>query len=535
MSILIRVQQGTLPLIVAMATGLSTMIPTHLAAQEAVPLGSRLELLVDDALLDAIRGGAALRLHRPQRREIAFVTDAPWEGNACDFGSVFRDGDTYRMYYNAGHYRTGGPATLALEDHPWFLCYAESTDGILWRRPELGLHEFRGSKANNIVLSDAAVATVGGAPCFTSVFKDANPRCPAGETYKIVMLGTKPRGLYLLGSADGVRFSLLSQEPAVTEEPGAQPTAFDSQNVIFWDPVRAEYREYHRDWSGVRDIMTSASADIRQFPRPQWLKFPNTPREELYTNPILPYPRAPHLLVGFPVRYTDRGWLDSLFDLPGLEERLARASASPRFGTVITDAVFMTSRDGLTFRRWPEAFIRPGGRQRGTWAYGDNFTFWGLVDTAAAVEDAPRELSLYATEGNWEGTRVSLRRYALRTDGFVSLNAPLAGGEAVTKPLVFDGGYLTLNAETSGAGGIQVEVQHADGTPVPGFALADCPEIICDSLCHTVRWQGNGGDLRPLAGKPVRLRFVLRDADLYAFQFVPYTPAPVRPAVPLAQ
>jgi hypothetical protein len=534
MSILIRAQRDTLLIMVAMMAGLSTVASTHLAAEDAIPIGSRLELLVDEALIETLRGGAALHPHRPQRREIAFVTDAPWEGNACDFGSVFRDGDLYRMYYNAGHYRTGGPATLALEDHPWFLCYAESTDGIRWRRPELGLHEFRGSKANNIILTDTAVAEVGGAPCFTSVLKDANPHCPAGEAYKIVMLGTKPRGLYLLASRDGVRFTLMSREPVVTEEPGAQPTAFDSQSVVFWDPVRAEYREYHRDWSGVRDIMTAASADIRHFPRPQWLRFPNAPREELYTNPILPYPRSPHLLVGFPVRYTDRGWLDSLYDLPGLPERLARASAGARYGTVITDAVFMTSRDGVTFRRWPEAFIRPGGRQRGTWVYGDNFTFWGLVDTAPPVEDALRELSLYATEGNWEGTQVSLRRYALRTDGFVSLSAPLAGGEAVTRPLLFDGGNLTLNAETSGAGGIQVEVQHVDGTPVPGFGLADCPEILCDSLCHTVRWRDNGGDLRSLARTPVRVRFVLRDADLYAFQFVPYAPAPARPAVPQA-
>ncbi|NDK16147.1 MAG: hypothetical protein GW911_29320, partial [Armatimonadetes bacterium] len=138
---------------------------------------------------------------------------------------------------------------------------------------------------------------------------------------------------------------------------------------------------------------------------------------------------------------------------------------------------------------------------------------------------------LYASEGYWEGTAVSIRRYVLRVDGFVSAAAPLSGGEVVTKPLTFDGGNLTLNAETSGAGGIQVELQDADGKPLEGYRLEECPEILCDSLRHTVRWESQGGDLRALLGKPVRLRFVLRDADLYAFQFVPYAPEPTRPEV----
>ena len=102
------------------------------------------------------------------------------------------------------------------------------------------------------------------------------------------------------------------------------------------------------------------------------------------------------------------------------------------------------------------------------------------------------------------------------------------GGEMVTKPLVFDGGNLTLNLSTSGAGSIQVEIQDAAGQPVPGYALADCPEVFGDELARIVRWR-NGGDVRPLSGKPVRLRFVIKDADLYAFQFVPHQPDPVRP------
>ena len=162
--------------------------------------------------------------------------------------------------------------------------------------------------------------------------------------------------------------------------------------------------------------------------------------------------------------------------------------------------------------------------------YGDNFVFWGLVETKSDTEDAPDEISLYATEGYWEGTSTSVRRYTLRVDGLVSAHANLNGGEFVTKPLTFDGGNLALNMETSGAGGVQVEIQDAQGQPIEGYRLEDCPETMGDSLRHVVRWRGRGGDVRALAGKPVRLRFVLKDADVYALQFVAYAPEPEWPA-----
>jgi hypothetical protein len=480
----------------------------------AITIGSRLELMVDDFLVEQISGELSFRLHSPTRREIVFKTDAPWEGNASAYQSIFRDGEIVRMYYRGCHYRHGGPAAEALEDHPWYLCYAESRDGIRWTRPDLGLFEFQGSRANNIVLTPEAVAEVGGDPAHTAVFKDVNPACPADERYKIIILGSKPHGLYALNSGDGIRFRLMSPTPLVTEG------AFDSQNLAFWDPVRREYREYHRDFrDGIRGIRTSASEDFRSFPSPEWLRYPGVPDEHLYTNQIQPYYRAPHILMGFPMRYTERGWSDPILDLPGQSERLARARVQSRYGMAVTDAVFMTSRDGVTFKRWPEAFIRPGPRERRSWVYGDNFVFWGMVETQSDLEDAPNEISLYVTEGYWEGTETEIRRSTIRLDGFVSLNASAAGGEMVTKPLIFDGGNLRLNFETSGAGGIQVEIQDESGTPFPGYTLSDCPLIPGDRLNHVVRWKNKGGDVRSLAGRAVRLRFVLKDADLYAFQF----------------
>ncbi len=511
-------QYVMLMLILALVLGSSLA-----CAQAPIDIGSRLELLVDDYLLDAMTGDARLQLHRPRRSEIVFRTDAKWEGNASAYQSVFRDGDIYRMYYRGTHYRHSGPPAQATEDHPWFLCYAESDDGISWRRPELGICEFNEATNNNIVLSPEMLAEIGGDPAHTAVFLDQNPACPPEERIKCIILG-KPHGLYALASGDGVHFSIMSKEPIITEG------AFDSQNLAFYDPVREEYREYHRGFKdGVRGIMTATSDDFLHFPKPEWLSYTDSIDEHLYTNQVQPYYRAPHIFMGFPMRYSDRGWSDPMLELPGLDERLIRAKSHPRYGTTVTDGLFMTSRDGGSFYRWAEAFIRPGPRQRESWVYGDNFIFWGMLETPSTIEDAPNEISMYAVEGYWEGIDTSVRRYALRVDGFVSAYAPFDGGGFTTKPLTFDGGNLTINAETSGAGSVRVEVQDVDGNPLDGYSLEECPPIFCDSLRHVVRWEYEGGDLRALAGTPIRLRFELSDADLYAFQFVPFEPEPERP------
>lgn len=489
-----------------------------------VQIGSRLELLVDDALVESFLGGARLELHRPVPREIVFRTDAPWEGNASAYQSVFQDGAVYRMYYRGGHYKHGGKPAEVREPHPWVLCYAESDDGIHWRRPELGLREWNGSRANNIVLDTAMMEAFEGCPAHTAVFRDANPACPPDQRYKIIAYGARPRGLYVLGSPDGLRFRVLSPNPVQTVG------AFDSQNLVFWDAVRGHYRMYHRGFRGtVRDILTAASPDVLSFPEPQWLQYGDSPTMALYTNQIQPYYRAPHIFLGFPMRYCDRGWSEPMLDLPGPEERAARARVAPRYGTALTDAVFMSSRDGITFRRWSEAFLRPGPKKTGSWVYGDNFLFWGMVETRSVFGDAPPELNFYGTENYWEGDATLFRRYTLRVDGFVSAAAPWSGGEVLTRPLAFSGGSLALNVETSAFGSVQVELQDAAGKPLPGFDLAACPPIFGDHLRHIVRWTGRGADLRPFAGMPVRLRFVLRDADLYAFQFVPWEPDPLRP------
>ncbi|MFG0240375.1 MAG: hypothetical protein ACF8CY_04915, partial [Gimesia chilikensis] len=143
---------------------------------------------------------------------------------------------------------------------------------------------------------------------------------------------------------------------------------------------------------------------------------------------------------------------------------------------------------------------------------------WQLVETRSDIEGAPNELSLYATEGYWTGEGSKLRRYTMRIDGFVSINAPLKGGEITTKPITFTGKELKLNFSTSAAGGITVELQTPDGKPIEGFTEADCIELFGDTIARPVSWK-KGTDVSSLAGKPVRLKIKLKDADLYSFKF----------------
>lgn len=493
-------------------------------AEAAIAIGSRRELFVDDFLVQKLAGKAEFRLHHPEPREIALVHDAPWEGSGSGYHSVFQDGPRYRMYYKAWHLDVQPPGKVNTGAHPLFCCYAESDDGIRWRKPELGLHEFKGSTKNNIVMVPGKAGAATSDPGHPAVFKDENPDAPADARYKAVIRSSKPHGLLVFKSPDGLHWTPMSDGPVITQG------AFDSQNLAFYDPVRGEYRAYWRiftagvadgtTWkpAGVRAIRTATSKDFLTWGPHADLTYVDSPPEQLYTNQVKPYPRAPHLFIGFPTRYVERGWSDAMRALPELEHREWRAKASLRYGTAITEGLLMTSRDGVKFKRWNEAFLRPGIERPGTWNYGQQYIAWHVVETKSALESAPNELSLYAGESYWTGNSSALRRYTLRLDGFVSINAPMSGGELVTKPLTFQGGRLTMNFATSAAGDVRVEVQDRAGKPLPGFALDDCPPIFGDAIERAVTWK-NGGDLGALADKPVRLRFVLKDADLFALQF----------------
>jgi hypothetical protein len=483
-----------------------------------IELGQRRELFVDDFLIERLEGNLRPVLHQARPCEAILETDRPWEGCFSNFNTVIAARPRHRLYYR-GWQAHVGPGKKLEETRPPTINLAESEDGLRWERVPLRLFEYMGSRENNIVWmgeGDDRWGMHGFSP-----FYDQNPACRPDQRWKAVGAGWREphKGLYLMTSPDGIRWRLASERPFLAGY------AHDSHNTVQWSPWEGLYRAYFRHWveqegRKLRIIMTAVSQDLADWSDPIPLSYnPDARPEHLYTNNIFPYPRAPHLWIGFPARYVERPWTPSIEALPELDHRRLRSRISLRYGTAVTDTVFMTSRDGLHFWRWNEAIVRPGLRVEGSWAYGDAYLAWGLLETPSPLPGGGTELSFYGTEHYWRGEKTVLRRYALRVDGFVSLQAPLSGGCLLTRPIVFAGNRLSLNFSASAAGGIRVGLETAEGGPISGFGLEDNWECLGDSLEYLVQWKG-GADLSTLAGKPVRLRIEVRDADLYSLQFI---------------
>ena len=431
-------------------------------------IGSRLEPFIDDWLIERMRG-VTLRLHPPAPREVALSFDAPWEGPTSAYVTVFEDGGRYRMYYRGGSGSGDGAGELT--------CYAESPDGVHWTKPSLRLFEVNGPRENNVIWTGEGRHNF--AP-----FKDANPAAPESQRYKALAGGP----LIALASPDGIHWQKMRDEPVITEG------VFDSQNLAFWDAEQGQYAAYVRGFiEGVRTIGRATSPDFLHWSGTTWLDFGDAPTEHLYTNAVTPYFRAPHLHLGFPKRFRP--------------ERQA-VPEWPHSG--VSDGVFMTSRDGLHWHRFPEAFLRPGLDP-------DNWTERNMMIAAGVVPTAPGEISIYWSE-HYRHATARLRRGTLRSDGFVSVHADYAGGEFTTRPLMFAGKELAINCSTSAVGSVRVEMQEAGGTPIGGRALDDCPEIYGDEIERVVSWK-SGAEVTAQQGKPIRLRFALKDADLYALRF----------------
>jgi hypothetical protein len=450
---------------------------------EPIAIGSQLELFVDDHLVEALNGGAAFELHHPvlvPRTEDAQPL-APW-------ASVFKSEGRYQMIVRGLKDPRVGWKENGAETHylNHILLYYESGDGIHWKGRNLGLRSLPGFPEGNVIMADEF-----GVEQTFAAFLDRRPGVAPAERYK--GLGGKaypdalandfteryaPPGLRAYASPDGIHWKRMQDEPVIPGKWGK----FDSQNVVFWSEREGKYLCYFRSFenklsTGLRSVKRTTSRDFREWTKPVDVRI-NLPEEELYTSNVEPYFRAPHLYIGLPTRY------------------LARRGSS-------TDIMFVSSRDGLHFDRTAkDAFIRPG-LDPAAWGNRANYAAYHIIPTS------PEEISIYATGG---------RRYTLRTDGFISIHAPFEGGELITKPLVFAGKKLVINFATSAGGQIRVELQDESGRPLDAFKLEQSKPLIGDSIEHPVRWIG-GNDVSALAGKPVRLRFVMSDADLFSLRF----------------
>mgnify|MGYP002410383589 FL=1 len=473
---------GLLALAVLAATAAHTASAEPAKPATAIDIADRLELFVDRALIDKLNG-AELRLHEPQPMPLAA---SPLRGS---YATVIKDGDLYRAYYRDmrpgynGPRHSGNPGEIT--------CYAESRDGHEWTFPNLDAVDAVSSRGKNVVLAQAPF-------CHNfAPFLDTRPGVDPRQRFKALAghPGQERKatadGLHAFTSADGIHWEKAGTAAVIAYDK-TWSHAFDSQNVAFWSEAEARYVCYFRTYKSgngnLRAISRTTSRDFVSWDKPVATDA-NLPGEHLYTSQTHPYFRAPHLYVALPTRYT--------------AGRLGEEKTDAMLGA--TDILFMTWRAGSSAfdRLFTEAFIRPGIAPE-RWENRANYVAQNVVPTG------PAEMSIYHSRSG--------QRYVLRTDGFVSVRAGAKKGELLTRPLAFSGDKLLVNYSTSAAGSLQVEVQSASGAVIPRFSLKDCSPIVGDEIQRAVVWNG-APSLDALAGKPVRLRFVMTECDLYSIRF----------------
>lgn len=480
------------------------------------PLNDTRQVCWDMTLADRIEN-IRLDIHRPVRQNIALDCCEEWETFGVNYLGLVRTGSAYRLYY-----RARDPQFLKTYKNRF--CIAESTDGIRFTRMKLDRFEYGGAFSNNIHLSEARTIDN------FSVFLDENPDCPPEAKFKALSSqitwlpggGTKTDLLYYR-SADGITFENMG----VLDIPGV----FDSYNVLFWDAAAGEYKMYVRDFHTAdgsrfpqppreedlplvyRDVRLTRSADFVHWTAPKMIRFSDGDiHTELYTGMIFPYPRA-KIYLGLPTRYknrTDGGSnFDHLPDWNGKRREFIRSGS--RLGTVFNDTGIMTSRDGLHFDKWNGAYMTSGPEREDNWYYEDCYLCYGCAETPS--EYGGTELSLYRTEG-WFVKNPRIVRYTVRLDGFYSWHADGSGGSILTHPVTFSGSSMEINFATSSLGGVRILLCDPDGTPIEG---CDSGILFGDSCSRPVHFEKAPAEL---AGTPVRIRFELQDADLFAFRFV---------------
>ena len=450
-------------------------------------------MFVDDDLIDQLNG-VAFALAHPRDEGVVFRYDKPWEGRYSGYGTAMQIApDEYRFYYS------GCPAYTSDTDMERQACVLFSPDGIRWERPRLGLFEMYGTRDNNVIITERQFA-LNFAP-----FED-RPETPACRRFKAVA-GTRFSGLVLFTSPDGLHWEKL-----FGGRPVLQGQYLDSLNRVFWSEAEACYVLYARiwqgGWQGHRWIGRATSRDLEHWTPLEPVRIlhhgSSVPAEHYYHNGTCPYFRAPHIQVALCSQMTERCALRddqiAALDLEGPE----RAGACGGGG-------FMSTRGEGTFQRtFLEDFIRPPmGPEH--WVARCNYPSAGVVRTG------PAEMSIYAhTCAGQPGA--ALRRYSLRLDGFASLRAPHAGGEALTRPFSFSGNRFCINYATSSRGLIRFQFETPDCRPLEGLAFPDCPDIVGNEIDREIRFRGTAQP-GALAGQPVRLRVSMQDADLYALRF----------------
>ena len=483
---------------------------------DAIDVADRKQLFLDDELV-ASNHDVVRTFHRPHMTgEVLLQIDQPWEAGAhlSLYASVLVEDGRFRVWYGVESERLR------------HISYAESDDGLHFQKPILNLHEMGGTKANNVVLPEPVA---GGAPFI-------DPHAEVEAQYRTFVKAypgwpDAPQGAEFrsYASPDGLAWTRQPVEPIGD---------CDTQHVAFWDESVGRYVLYTRRWTRFEDKHQSFRS-VRRLESDDLVHWEDTgvvwqaedaelaarpthtgqPALDYYGAAVFRYPDAEGPYVGLAEAYwhwlarseSDR-WGESGDPQRAVIERLRPAAM---------DVQLLYSRDGRQFQcapgRDPFMALGPAGRF-------DSRMVWAMPRPVPVGE----ELWIYYIGTNTDhdgfvdpestGPLSGMSRAVMRLDGFASMDAGLDGGELVTPAMRFEGAELELNLETSGGGCVRVEVQDEAGEPLEGLGLADSVPLCTNSTRAAPRWRG-GVPVGRQAGQPVRLRFVLLDAHLYAFRF----------------
>lgn len=441
-----------------------------------------------------------LRVNPPQQREIVIRADKPWEQLMISlFLTVLDEGDKLRLWYICRD-----------KNNQPNVAYAESADGVNWTKPDLGIVDYEGSTANNLV----------GIPWLEgTVYRDE--RAPAEERYQyITHVLEEGGGMVRYHSPDGLRW-LQDAEPL-------SRFGSDTQSVVYWDEAIGKYALYLRGWEERADkklYRTVVRADLDDLSTPHsvlpteksrriWRKEePPVPDNEfpkvlatdeddpddsdVYTISAQLYPLDPRWHIGFP----------SFF-----QREVKRSDGR-------LDVQFIGSRDGYHWHRYDRSpYVRPGieGSESANMVFmGPNVIVRGEELWQYGTGFHSRHEDVEARRRKTDGV---IYRYVQRVDGFVSLDFAADGGRAVTAPVEVDGRHLALNLDTAVLGHLRAGVLDEEGQAIRGFGLDDCNLLRTNATDALVSWK-DGADLSALQGRKVRIALSGEGAKLYAFFF----------------
>jgi carbohydrate binding protein with CBM4/9 domain len=443
-------------------------------------LGQGWELFVDDFRIAAMSQVA--RAVRPGTKSgILLRPDEPWESDIVYLygGAIWDDSARlYRMWY------TAIDAAKAVQ-----ICYAQSRDGIRWDKPDLGIVEYQGSTANNIVIPATADAA-----CYGVVLDPGD----SDQSRRFKMLVYQTGGYCAFFSPDAVHWTAYSGNPVIG---GA-----DVANVSY-DVRRGQFiATTKQPYNGVRAAFVSTSSDFITWTTPQLALAADSLDQafavtrggsdsQIYGMPAFAYGNS----------YLALPWV---FDITGAGEP---GSA----GDGIVQPEIAGSRDLVNWSRPVRDPLIPLG-VAGTWDQ-------GLIFTASAPIVTSDSVTMYY--GGWNGTHGSLTRGASigrvtwKRDRFVALtNGGDYEGTVTTRPITVDGSSMSVNAKLAAGGYVKVELLDPDtGASLPGYGADQAVAIRGDALASLVRWS-SGASLAALDGQDVVIQFHVRHGDLYSFR-----------------